>query len=94
MSSHLSSHDSAMVRRIMARAGCTPPAKNAAAKLDGSAVAGPGVCTPSQHLKRAQDAYALHLDYVNSGLRASADRQRLACMSALWAYVGALHRST
>lgn len=69
---------------------CPPPAKNAAGDLDGSSVAGPAVGAPNPHLRRAFEAHQAFRDYVQAGMRASADRQRARAMKALWAYLESL----
>lgn len=68
----------------------TPPAENAAALSDGSAKAGPGACTQNPHLTRAVEAHQAFRDYLQSGMRSSADRQRARAMRAMWDYLESL----
>lgn len=66
---------------------CIPPAENGPGQRDGSPEPGPGVCAQRQHLTRAVEAHQAFREYVQAGMRASADRQRARAMRAMWDYL-------
>ena len=68
---------------------CPPPAANAAGDLDGSPKAGQGAGA-RHHLERAVQAHEAFREYVQAGMRASADKQRARAMRAMWDYLESL----